>query len=83
MDNMGYRRKIWGNMGKYLRKYGIVAGTEKKKGETTDPDLLVPAESASHTKILFGICKGGSMLWPVWQLVHVNKWMFIPITSGI
>jgi len=29
MDNMGYRRKIWGNMGKYLRKYGIVAGTER------------------------------------------------------
>ena len=28
-QKMGYRRKIWGNMGKYLRKYGIVAGTEK------------------------------------------------------
>ena len=45
-------------MGKYLRKYGIVAGTEKKKGETTDPDLLVPAESASQQKISSESAKG-------------------------
>jgi len=82
MDNMGYRRKIWGNMGKYLRKYGIVAGTEKKRAKR-QIQTFSSQQNQRHNKKSLRNLQRGSMLWPVWQLVHVNKWMFIPITSGI